>query len=105
MPSTMMREVYEYNRDGPRDPFISSLSTTDLRPNLLDLRLLMTVVDEPGLVGGPETNAFDRRNPQKTLRGGRSARAHARDEHSPGRSDFHTDRGVWHEQARFAPAS
>jgi hypothetical protein len=43
-----MREVFEYPGIGRRDPFLSLLTTGDLRPTLSDLKLLMTVVDEPG---------------------------------------------------------
>ena len=67
-PMVMMREVYEYDRDGRRDPFISLLSTTDLRPTLSDLKLLMTVVDEPGRSVALVADGYDRK--QKTLRVG-----------------------------------
>jgi hypothetical protein len=70
VPTVMMREVYDYNRAGRRDPFISLLSTTDLRPTLSDLRLLMTVVDEPGRSVALVSNGFDKKNPQRTLRVG-----------------------------------
>jgi hypothetical protein len=66
----MMREVYDYSREGRRDPFISLLTTTDLRPTLSDLRLLMTVVDEPGRSVALVSNGFDKKNPQRTLRVG-----------------------------------
>lgn len=66
--STMMREVYDYSRDGRRDPFISLLATTDLRPTLSDLRLLMTVVDEPGRSVALVQDSYDKKAPQKTLR-------------------------------------
>ena len=70
VPTVMMREVYDYSREGRRDPFISLLSTTDLRPTLSDLRLLMTVVDEPGRSVALVSNGFDKKNPQRTLRVG-----------------------------------
>jgi hypothetical protein len=70
IPSVMMREVFDYNREGRRDPFISLLTTSDLRPTLTDLRLLMTVVDEPGRSVALVQDAYDKRNPQKTLRVG-----------------------------------
>jgi hypothetical protein len=70
VPSVMMREVFDYNSDGRRDPFISLLTTTDLRPTLSDLKLLMTVVDEPGRSVALVQDAYDKANPQKTLRVG-----------------------------------
>jgi hypothetical protein len=70
VPTVMMREVFDYSREGRRDPFISLLSTTDLRPTLSDLRLLMTVVDEPGRSVALVSNGFDKKNPQRTLRVG-----------------------------------
>lgn len=48
LPRLMMREVFSYDGAGRRDPFLSLLTTADLRPTLSDLKLLMTVVDEPG---------------------------------------------------------
>ena len=68
IPMVMMREVFEYNREGRRDPFISLLSTTDLRPTLSDLKLLMTVVDEPGRSVALVQDGYERK--QKTLRVG-----------------------------------
>lgn len=47
-PLVIMREVFDYEPAGRRDPFQSLLTTTDLRPTLSDLKLLMTIVDEPG---------------------------------------------------------
>ena len=43
-----MREVFAYDAAGRRDPFLSLLTTTDLRPTLSDLKIIATVVDEPG---------------------------------------------------------
>ncbi len=68
IPPVLMREVFDYNRDGRRDPFISLLSTTDLRPTLSDLKLLMTVVDEPGRSVALVQDGYERK--QKTLRVG-----------------------------------
>jgi hypothetical protein len=68
IPSVMLREVFDYNREGRRDPFISLLSTTDLRPVLSDLKLLMTVVDEPGRSVALVLDGYARK--QKTLRVG-----------------------------------
>lgn len=67
-PLIMMREVFEYDRDGRRDPYLSLLATTDLRPTLSDLTLLMTVVDEPGRSVALVANSFDKK--QKTVRVG-----------------------------------
>jgi hypothetical protein len=47
-PLVIMREVFSYDVAGRRDPFVSLLTTNDLRPTLSDLKLLGTVVDEPG---------------------------------------------------------
>lgn len=45
---TIMREVFEYARDGRRDPFVSLLTTTDLRPTLSDLKLTGILFDQSG---------------------------------------------------------
>jgi hypothetical protein len=63
-----MREVFDYSRDGRRDPFVSLLATTDLRPTIRDLKLLMTVVDEPGRSVALVQDAYEKK--QKTLRVG-----------------------------------
>jgi hypothetical protein len=68
IPMVMMREVFDYSRDGRRDPFISLLTTTDLRPSIGDLKLLMTIVDEPGRSVALVQDAYDKK--QKTLRVG-----------------------------------
>jgi len=47
-PLVIMREVFSYDQAGRRDPFLSLLTTTDLRPTLSDLKIIATVVDEPG---------------------------------------------------------
>ena len=47
-PLIIMREVFSYDEAGRRDPFLSLLTTTDLRPTLSDLKIIATVVDEPG---------------------------------------------------------
>jgi hypothetical protein len=47
-PLVIMREVFVYDPAGRRDPFVSLLTTNDLRPTLSDLKLMGTVVDEPG---------------------------------------------------------
>ena len=45
---TIMREVYAYPRDGRRDPFVSLLTTTELRPAMSDLRLTTILFDQSG---------------------------------------------------------
>ncbi len=48
LPPTIMREVFDYSRDGRRDPFYSLLMTTELRPTLSDLTLVGILVDHVG---------------------------------------------------------
>ncbi len=45
---TIHREVFEYNGGGRRDPFVSLLATSDLRPLLIDLRLAAIAYDPNG---------------------------------------------------------
>jgi hypothetical protein len=47
-PLIIMREVFTYDGASRRDPFLSLLTTSDLRPTLSDLKIIATVVDEPG---------------------------------------------------------
>ena len=47
-PTFVMREVYDYASGGRRDPFVSLLTTDDLRPTLTDLRLLGILFDPNG---------------------------------------------------------
>jgi hypothetical protein len=42
------REVFAYDGSGRRDPFVSLLTTTDLRPLLNDLRLVAVAYDPRG---------------------------------------------------------
>jgi hypothetical protein len=42
------REIYQYDGDGRRDPFVSLLTTSDLRPLLNDLRLVAVAYDPRG---------------------------------------------------------
>jgi hypothetical protein len=42
------REVFQYDGDGRRDPFVSLLTTTDLRPLLTDLKLVAVAYDPRG---------------------------------------------------------
>jgi hypothetical protein len=47
------REVFEYTREGRRDPFVSLLTTAELRPTMSDLRLTSIFLD----LGGPNSLA------------------------------------------------
>jgi hypothetical protein len=47
-PSSIMRESYEYSREGRRDPFVSLLTTNELRPTMSDLRLTGILFDHSG---------------------------------------------------------
>ena len=47
-PVEIMREVYRYSRDGRRDPFLSLLTTSELRPTMSDLRLTTIIYDAAG---------------------------------------------------------
>jgi hypothetical protein len=42
------REVFQYDGDGRRDPFLSLISTSDLRPMLSDLKLTAIAFDPRG---------------------------------------------------------
>ena len=42
------REIFQYDGDGRRDPFVSLLTTSDLRPLLNDLRLVAVAFDPRG---------------------------------------------------------
>ena len=42
------REIYAYDGDGRRDPFVSLLTTSDLRPLLSDLKLVAVDFDPRG---------------------------------------------------------
>jgi hypothetical protein len=42
------REAYGYSRDARRDPFVSLLTTNELRPTMSDLRLTGILFDEAG---------------------------------------------------------
>jgi len=42
------REIYQYDGDGRRDPFVSLLTTSDLRPLLSDLKLVAVAYDPRG---------------------------------------------------------
>ena len=43
-----MREVFDYESSGRRDPFYSLLPTSELRPTIADLKLLVVLFDESG---------------------------------------------------------
>jgi hypothetical protein len=47
-PPTIYREMYAYAREGRRDPFVSLLTTNDLRPTMSDLRLTGVLFDHSG---------------------------------------------------------
>lgn len=42
------RETFQYEADGRRDPFVSLLTTSDLRPMLNDLKLVAVAFDPRG---------------------------------------------------------
>ena len=44
----IMRESYDYAREGRRDPFVSLLTTNELRPTMSDLRLTGILFDPSG---------------------------------------------------------
>jgi hypothetical protein len=44
----IMREVFEYEGGGRRDPFFSLLTTAELRPTITDLKLVGILYDESG---------------------------------------------------------
>jgi hypothetical protein len=44
----VMRESFDYSRDTRRDPFVSLMTTSDLRPTLTDLRLTGILYDLSG---------------------------------------------------------
>lgn len=45
---TFYREVFSYNSDGRRDPFVSLMATGELRPLITDLTLVGIIYDESG---------------------------------------------------------
>ena len=47
-PAMIMRESFDYSRDGRRDPFVSLLTTNELRPAMSDLRLTGILYDHSG---------------------------------------------------------
>ena len=48
LPPVIYREAFDYNRDGRRDPFVSLLTTNELRPALSDLKLSNILYDPSG---------------------------------------------------------
>lgn len=44
----ILREVFDYEFEGRRDPFFSLLTTAELRPALVDLRLTGVILDPSG---------------------------------------------------------
>jgi hypothetical protein len=47
-PPSILREVFDYNKDGRRDPFVSLLTTAELRPTISDLRATSIIYDNSG---------------------------------------------------------
>jgi len=47
-PPTIYREIFAYEQEGRRDPFVSLLTTNDLRPTMSDLRLTGVLFDHSG---------------------------------------------------------
>src|SRR5205085_611765 len=47
-PASILREVLDYSQDGRRDPFVSLLTTSELRPTISDLRLTSIIYDNTG---------------------------------------------------------
>jgi len=47
-PPSILREVFDYTKDGRRDPFVSLLTTAELRPTISDLRLTSIIYDNSG---------------------------------------------------------
>ena len=47
-PPSILREVFDYSQDGRRDPFVSLLTTSELRPTISDLRLTSIIYDNTG---------------------------------------------------------
>lgn len=45
VPEVIMREAFEYDRAGRRDPFVSLLTTDELRPTITDLKLTGIIYD------------------------------------------------------------
>jgi hypothetical protein len=45
---TFNREVFQYNADGRRDPFVSLVKSSEIRPTLSDLRLTTIAFDPLG---------------------------------------------------------
>ena len=46
--ATFNREVFQYNPDGRRDPFVSLVKSSEIRPTLSDLRLTTIAFDPLG---------------------------------------------------------
>jgi hypothetical protein len=47
-PPSILREVFDYSKDGRRDPFVSLLTTSELRPTISDLRVTSIIYDNSG---------------------------------------------------------
>ena len=46
---TILREVFTYSEAGRRDPMVSLMGTTDIRPLINELQLLSVIYDESGM--------------------------------------------------------
>jgi hypothetical protein len=46
---TFRRETFSYEREGRRDPFVSLMTTSELRPLLSDLKLVAIAFDPQGV--------------------------------------------------------
>lgn len=44
----LVREVYDYRAEGRRDPFLSLVSSSELRPTISDLKLVAVAHDAAG---------------------------------------------------------
>ena len=71
-PPSIYREVFDYTREGRRDPFNSLLNTSELRPTMSDLRLTGVLFDPANRRSGAtlrdvSTNAQYRVNVGSTL--------------------------------------
>lgn len=71
IPSFVMRESFEYDRTSARDPFVSLLNTSELRPVISDLHLIGILYDVNGrrsvAVMRDQTNQLYRASVGQTL--------------------------------------
>ena len=57
--ATFNREVFSYDGSGRRDPFLSLLSTGELRPAFNDLKLVAVAYDPTGRIGSGDAGRLD----------------------------------------------